>query len=300
MRNRVAVLALTGSLLGALMLLPGTPGGATMRATSSPAYYVSIGDSYSIGYQPDPTVSLRLGYTKYVVAAEKKRGTRLTLVNFGCGGATTASLLTTAGCPDPAPPALGGVPYRAVPQATAATQFISAHRGHIALITVSIGGNDVTMCATAASPVSCVTGVVPTVSTNVTTLLKTVRAAAGTKVPIVGLTYPDVILGTWVHPPVSTSLATLSVVAFKSIINPALKRAYQASGGTFVDVTAATGAYTPLTKTTVKAPYGRIPVAVADVCTYTWYCSEANIHPHTVGYQLIAKLIVAKLPTHLG
>lgn len=300
MRNRFALLALTGSILGALLLLPGTMGGATLRTSSSPNYYVSIGDSYSIGYQPDPAVSLKLGYTRDVVATEKKRGTNLTLVNFGCGGATTASLLTTAGCPDPAPPSLGGVPYTTVPQAAAATQFITAHRGHIALITVSIGGNDVTQCATSPSPVTCVAGVVPTVSTNVTTLLAEVRAAAGKTVPIIGLTYPDVILGAWVHPPVAKSLATLSVVAFKAVINPTLKRAYQANGGTFVDVTTATGAYTPLTKTTVYPPYGRIPVAVADVCRYTWYCSEANIHPHTVGYQLIGKLIVAALPKKLG
>jgi lysophospholipase L1-like esterase len=300
MRNRFAVLGLTGSIVGALLLLPGTTAGAAPSTKSTPSYYVSIGDSYSIGYQPDPTLSLKLGYTRDVVAAEKKRGTPLTLVNFGCGGATTGSLLTTAGCVDPAPPTLGGVPYSTVPQATAATRFITAHRGHIALITVSIGGNDVTMCASAPSPVSCVAGVVPTVAANVTTLLKAVRAAAGKKVTIVGLTYPDVILGAWVHPPVSTSLAMLSVVAFKAVINPTLKQAYQANGGTFVDVTTATGAYTPLTKTQIFPPYGRIPVAVAHVCTYTWYCSEANIHPHTVGYELIAKLIVAALPRHLG
>jgi lysophospholipase L1-like esterase len=300
MRHRFAVLALTGSIVGTLLLLPGTTAGAAPGAKSAPNYYVSIGDSYSIGYQPDPTVSLKLGYTRDVVAAERKRGTPLTLVNFGCGGATTASLLTTAGCLDPAPPALGGVPYSTVPQATAATQFITAHRGHIGLITVSIGGNDVTKCASTPSPVSCVAGVVPTVAANVTTLLASVRAAAGSKVTIVGLTYPDVILGAWVHPPISTSLAMLSVVAFKAVINPTLKRAYQANGGIFVDVTKATGAYTPLAKTTVYPPYGRIPVAVANVCNYTWYCSEANIHPHTVGYRLIGKLIVAALPKHLG
>jgi hypothetical protein len=55
-----------------------------------------------------------------------------------------------------------------------------------------------------------------------------------------------------------------------------------------------------LVKTTVAPPYGRIPVAVADVCKYTWYCSEGNIHPHTLGYELIAKLIVAALPKKLG
>ena len=63
-------------------------------------------------------------------------------------------------------------------------------------------------------------------------------------------------------------------------------------------MTRATGAYTPLTKTTVSRPYGRIPVAVALACTYTWYCAKGDIHPHTVGYQLnaIPGLIVNGLP----
>jgi lysophospholipase L1-like esterase len=295
MRNKTAHLALIGLVLAASVLLPGTAAGAS----SSPEYYVSLGDSYSIGYQPDPALSLRFGYTHYVVASEKKLGTNLTLVNFGCGGATTSSLLNSIGCPA-ALRALNGAPYSSVSQEVAATRFIAAHRRHVALITISISGNDVTQCASASSPIACVAGVVPTVAKNITTLLKAVRTAAGKKVPIVGLTYPDVILGAWVHPPVSKSLATLSVAAFRVAINPVLKRAYEDNGGTFVDVTKASGAYTPLTKTTVYPPYGRIPVAVADACTYTWYCSEGNIHPHTVGYQLIAKLIVAALPKKLG
>jgi lysophospholipase L1-like esterase len=301
MRNKMAQLALTGSVLAAaaLLVLPATTTAAGAGTTSSPSYYVSIGDSYAIGYQPDPAVSLRFGYTRGVISAERKRGTNLTLANFGCGGATTTSLLTTVGCPDPAPPALNGVPYPTVPQATAATAFIAAHRGHVALITISIGGNDVTKCALSPNPTACVVSAVPAVAANVATLLVQVRAAAGNTVPIVGLTYPDVILGAWVHPPVSKSLASLSVAAFRLALNPMLKTAYGANGGTFVDVTRATGAYTPLTKTTVFRPYGRIPVAVALACTYTWYCAKGDIHLHTVGYQLIANLIVAALPTRL-
>lgn len=299
MRNTMAQLAFAGSVLAALLVLPATTTAAGAGTTSSPSYYVSIGDSYAIGYQPDPTASLRFGYTRGVISAERKRGTNLTLANFGCGGATTTSLLTTAGCTDPAPPSLNGVPYSTVPQATAATAFIAAHRGHVALITITIGGNDVTKCALSPNPIACVVGVVPAVAGNVATLLKQVRAAAGNTVPIVGLTYPDVILGAWVHPPISKTLATLSVTAFRLALNPTLKTAYEANGGTFVDVTKATGAYTPLTKTTVDRPYGRIPVAVADTCTYSWYCAKGDIHPHTVGYQLIAKLIVAALPTRL-
>jgi lysophospholipase L1-like esterase len=292
-RSRLAPLALIALVLASTLLVPS----ATAGAKTSPKYYVSLGDSYSIGYQPEASVDFRFGYTHFVVDTEKKMGTDLTLVNFGCGGATTNSLLNTDGCPIPAP---GGPRYTTVPQATAATRFIAAHRGQVALITISISGNDVTACATSASPITCVGHIVPEVAKNVTTLMKEVRAAAGKKVPIIGLTYPDVILGTWVHPPVSKTLATLSIAAFRVLLNPILKTAYQDNGAKFVDVTSATGAYTPLVKTTVAPPYGRIPVAVADVCKYTWYCSEGNIHPHTLGYELIAKLIVAALPKKLG
>ena len=135
--------------------------------------------------------------------------------------------------------------------------------------------------------------------TNVTTLAAGLRAAAGPKVPIIGLTYPDVILGEYVYPSLPAtaariSLAQLSVVAFKSLINPALAKAYAPSGGVLVDVTAATGAYTPLTSTTQLIPYGTIPIGVAQVCALTWFCKEGNIHATTKGYTLIGKLVTAR------
>jgi len=118
-------------------------------------------------------------------------------------------------------------------------------------------------------------------------------------VPIIGSTYPNVILGTYVYPvnPAAAptiNLAKLSVVAFKSIINPALSAAYASSMGKFVDVTAAAGGYVPLTRTVDSTAYGVIPVAVANVCAYTWFCAQGNIHGTTSGYALIGKLIVAK------
>ncbi|MDR3664099.1 MAG: hypothetical protein P4L86_27555, partial [Mycobacterium sp.] len=124
--------------------------------------------------------------------------------------------------------------------------------------------------------------------------------AAGdpTTTPIIGLTYPDVILGEWVYPAGSPNqtLATDSVGAFKLLINPALRAAYTATavGGAFVDVTAATGAYTPLTTTVVDPTYGTIPVAVADVCKISYFCSIGNIHANTLGYTTIGKLVVSK------
>ncbi len=130
-----------------------------------PTYYVSLGDSYSVGYQPG--LGSTPGYTVYVA-----QHTGLTLVNFGCGGATTSSILNAVGCPDVLPHTVGVMTYPTTTQIAAADAFITAHRGHIGLITVSIGGNDVTGCATQSNPISCVGNVVKSINANVTTLAR--------------------------------------------------------------------------------------------------------------------------------
>jgi lysophospholipase L1-like esterase len=269
--------------------------GVARAGAAGPTYYVSVGDSYSVGYQPG--IGATTGYAGYVT-----KKTHLTLANFGCGGATTTSIIDSVGCPDVLPHTAGAHLYPTTTQAAAADAFITAHRGHIGLITVSIGGNDVTACAAQASPIPCVATAVTSIDQNVTTLATGLRSAAGPKVPIIGLTYPDVILGDYVYPaqPATAArmaLAAQSVVAFKTLINPALAKAYAAAGGVFVDVTAATGAYTPLTTTVTVAPYGTIPQAVARVCTLTWFCAVGNIHATNAGYALIGKLVATRYAT---
>ena len=86
------------------------------------------------------------------------------------------------------------------------------------------------------------------------------------------------------------------MAAFQQFINPALKKGYAEGKGKFVDVTTATGAYTPLTQTTTLAPYGLIPQAVADVCNLTYYCQFGDIHARTSGYKIIAELVAKALP----
>jgi lysophospholipase L1-like esterase len=284
----VAVLVALGLLAAAAL----APSGAAGAAARPPSYYVSLGDSYSVGYQPG--LGATPGYTAVVAKA-----TRLQLVNFGCGGATTTSLVSSVGCPDVLPHTAGGVTYPTTTQEAAADAFLTAHRGHIGLITVSIGGNDVTACATQANPIGCVSTAVAGITKNVTNLAASLRAAAGPHVPLIGLTYPDVILGSYVYPTrpapaAAIALAKLSVVAFKSLINPALSKSYASAGGALVDVTQATGAYVPLTKTVRYRPYGTLPVAVASVCRLTWFCAQGNIHARTPGYTLIGRLVVAR------
>ena len=290
MRRTLALLATAALAATSLVTLSG----AAQASQAHVTYYVSVGDSYSVGYQPG--LGATTGYTGYVAKAA-----HLTLANFGCSGATTTSIIDTVGCPDILLHTAGAHVYPGTTQAAAAEAFLKAHRGHVGLITVSIGGNDVTACAAEAIPIPCVATAVASIKQNVTSLAKGLRAAAGPKVPIIGLTYPDVLLGAYVYPAPATaadiSLISESVVAFKSLINPTLAQAYAAVHGVFVDVTSATGAYTPLTTTVTLAPYGQIPTAVAKVCTLTWYCAKGNIHATTQGYTVIGKLVAARYAT---
>ena len=296
----------TASLVGALVLLAvGVSACSSSSATKPKAsvnqYYVSLGDSYAAGYQPTGAdVAQTVGHTTtngfayQLPKLAASRGYNLTLVNFGCGGATTTSILHALGCGQLGP---GAPTYGGQSPATAAEQFLSQHQGRIGLVTVSIGGNDVTNCASSSDPISCVAAAVGTIKTNLAVLLPALRAAAGPVVPIIGITYPDVILGDYLSTNTATkSLATLSVNAFRSFINPALQQQYQAIGATFVDVTSASGAYTPFTQTTGLSGYSTVPIAVARVCELTFFCQYGDIHPRTVGYTEIATLIAAALP----
>ena len=289
----LVVLTATGAFAGSSARTPAAGARGAGRSGRGPTYYVSLGDSYAVGYQPSPQPGATAGYTAAV-----SKATRMTLVNFGCGGATTTSILQTVGCTSPygPPAAADAVPYPGETQAAAAVAFIRRHRGSIGLVTVSIGGNDITHCATASDPVTCVTAAVPVVQRDVTTLAKELRKAAGPKVPIIGITYPDVLLGLWVYPAgqPDTAVAQLSVTGFKALFNPALAKAYSSAGARLVDITADADGYVPLSKTTTLAPYGTIPVAVARVCELTWYCKLGNIHPNSAGYSFIGDKILAE------
>jgi lysophospholipase L1-like esterase len=266
-------------------------------------YYLSLGDSYSIGYQPNaPGTGGTPGYTAYVAGKLK-----MNLENFGCGGATTSSMLSSTGCGDPA--ATNAVAYPSTTQETAAIDFIEApaNAGLVKLVTVSIGGNDITSCIGAGSEsaiTTCVSNNATAAETNIKTLVGDLTAAlnasSDTNARIIGLTYPDVILGQYVNPGGASaiSLANLSVLAFDDIVNPDFSAAYESvADGRFVNVTSAKyqkareGDDTPLTRTTLLAPYGKIPRAVWEICTITWYCQQQNIHANTLGYQFIGKLV---------
>ncbi|HWD52852.1 MAG TPA: GDSL-type esterase/lipase family protein [Acidimicrobiales bacterium] len=300
--RRTLTLAVAGGAvgLGISACSSSTPAAVTTTtAAPSGQYYVSLGDSYAAGFQPTGPKgaghTTTNGFAYQLPGLASARGYHLTLVNFGCGGATTQSILRKRGCPLLGP---GAPTYPNQTQAAAAEAFLTQHPGKVGLVTVSIGGNDLTDCASSADPISCVSKALATINADLGVLLPALRTAAGPNVPIVGTTYPDVILGDYLSAnPANKSLATVSVTAFMDLINPALQKDYAAIGASFVDVTAATGAYTPFSQTTSLPPYGTIPVAVARVCQLTFFCQYQDIHPRTLGYTEIATLIAGTLPT---
>jgi len=269
------------------------PADATPSPRQGDVVYVSIGDSYAAGEQLSAGGGLatsRSGFAYRVADRMAASGEDLQLINFGCVGATSTDLLTRKGCPDGGL-GPGATPYPDSTQADAAIAALSAHRGHVRLVTISIGGNDVNACLPPGGrppvrDVDCVDQTLSELRTNMRTLLARIRAVTGPGVPVVGITYPDFFLGAWVLGDQASARA--SVPLFRDVLNPALRTGYEAAHARFVDVTSSTGAYGPLTTQTDLPPYGMVPVPVARACVLTAFCTSQDVHPTDRGYAEIA------------
>src|SRR5205085_5786358 len=108
-------------------------------------FYLSLGDSGAVGQQGDVKKTTHDGFADQLVPLARKKGYAFTLVNQGCGGATTTSMLQQKGCAALAL-APGAANYPNQTQVQAAVAFVKKHRARMGLVTISIGGNDVDTC----------------------------------------------------------------------------------------------------------------------------------------------------------
>jgi lysophospholipase L1-like esterase len=292
-RRRFALVAALLAVLAACTATPGpTPPTLSSTTTAPPPsgdrVYVSLGDSYATGYRPAAAPASAGDGFAYLVAERAD----LRLVNLACSGATSAQLRSEPGCA-PANRGPGAPDPAGRTQLDAAVQTLREHRGRVGLVTVVIGGNDLAPCAQAEDALTCASQAVAAVRTNLAAVLPALRDAAG-DAPIVGLTYPDVFLGAWVSPafPNGQDLARLSVSLFRDFFNAALRSEYEKVGAKFVDVTATTGGYGPLTETTQDPTYGPIPTPVAKVCALTYFCEHTDVHPTPAGHEAIASAVL--------
>jgi lysophospholipase L1-like esterase len=249
------------------------------------SYYVALGDSLSVGVQPDAagkSVPTQQGYANQLYAALRLRDPSLRLVKLGCSGETTHTMIDGGICS-----------YPAGSQLAEAASFLRAHRGRVSLITIDIGANDPDSCVTQPSLdaiVSCVSKSFPDTVTNLTKIMRTIRAAAGSGVRIIGMNYYVPALSEWRNGFLGEQLARLSerlVVAYNNL----LAGVYRQFGVSVANVFGAfhSGDFTDQ----VRVPgIGTVPRNVAAICLWTWECAPAprgpNEHARPVGYGVIA------------
>ena len=269
------------------------PALASSSRATGPYYYLSLGDSLAEGWQPAPADATLHGYSDRVVT-DLASQIPLTLVNYGCGGATTSSALYNNGC-STGGEANDGTYYPTTTMVGAAVAFAQAHPGQVKLITISLGANDYGGCLADASPTNCVAALLGLIKTNLSTIASDLRSAVGPSVPIIGITDITNDIQHYLTGKAGRTSAKEWLNEFKTVIVPSLQKAYAPSKVTLVNILSDVGSFIPWTKEVKYPPYGKIPLAVARTCELTYECSTANAdqHPDSAGYTLMAKEISA-------
>jgi lysophospholipase L1-like esterase len=284
--GRKIIAALTVMAAAALTACSSPP---TAKPPPPTSYYLALGDSLSRGVQPDAagaSVETGQGYPDLVYATLLASHPSLRLVRLGCTGETTKTMMHGGICH-----------YSAGSQLAAATAFLRARRGHVFLVTIDIGANDLEDCGNRPSLTqlaSCI-GQLPKATANVAAILASLRAAAGPGVRIVGMNYYLPALAEWRSGLLGRATAELSE-KFAVAYDDLLKRAYGQAGITVANVFGAfetTNFGDPVTVPGI----GSVPRNVARICQWTWECAPPprgpNQHANAAGYRVIAGAILA-------
>jgi lysophospholipase L1-like esterase len=254
-----------------------------------PTYYLALGDSLSQGVQPNAAgVSVKTGdgYPDQLYATLHRTRPGLELVKLGCPGETTSTMIDGGICR-----------YRGGSQLAAAVDFLQAHRGRVALVTLDIGANDPEQCGgrpgiTALA--TCAVKDIPSAVTRLATIMARLNAAAGETragevggVRIVGMTYYLPALAEW-HSGLPGRMVARVAEKLAATYNRLLTRVYVKSGARVANVF---GVFE-------TADFGTpadsdVPRKVARLCQWTWACAAPprgpNQHANQAGYQVIAR-----------
>ena len=272
----------TVGLLAAVALLTACGSSSSSTSSARTTYYVSVGDSLSVGTQPNSSgqsVRTNQGYADQLYNSLRSSRPGLQLVKLGCPGETTETMTQGGKCQ-----------YAQGSQMGAATAFLRAHQGSVAFLTIDMGANDVDSCAPGGNvDVNCVLTGFKRIQNQLPAILQQLRAAGGPQLPIVGMNLYDPFLAQYLNGPGGQTVATASV-SFADQLNGDFASIYRAAGDPMADVAAAfsTDDRTP----TDLAGHGTVPTNVARICQWTWMCTPKpvgpNIHANATGYQMIA------------
>ncbi len=140
----------------------------------------------------------------------------------------------------------------------------------------------------------------PRISARLTSIVGTLREAAGPDMPIVGATYHDPLLFLWTIPGFDHDLVVANAGVWTAF-NDMLEQTYAALGVPVADVEAAFSA-TDFDTIVHARGIGDVPINVARVCQWTYACSEAfghDPHPNTIGYAAMTRAWEAAIATVL-
>ena len=252
-----------------------TAGSAAAQPVPRP--YLALGDSIAFGFVRGAGAAYANadGFTGYPAYVAQTLG--FDAVDAACPGETTGSFLAR-GVAD-----LGCAAYRAafplhtgyggLSQLQFAGAFLAAHPG-TRLVTIGLGTNDLQMiesaCAQRAPRAGCVTGGLATVTANLTTIVRSLRAAG----------YTGIVMLVDVYAIDFTDAADTQGVA---ALNAAIRAAATATGVPVVDAftafrraAAATGGHTCATGLLMPGPSS--PAA-------------CDLHPTAAGQRLLASVV---------
>ena len=280
----VTVVAATAAVAGGAPALA-TAHGTT--ATTSNSFYLSLGDSLAQGVQPNAqgvSVETNQGYPDQLFTALKLGNPSLKLVKLGCPGETTATMINGGICS-----------YPAGSQLAQAAAFLAGHKGHVQLVTIDIGANDLNPCLALTNLtdiVKCLQGVFPKIQANLIKIMSKLTTASGSgPPPIIGMTYYDPELANWLKgTPADKALAKDSIALAQGFAN-LLSGVYTSFGAKVADVFKSFHTTQFAARVTLPA-FGKVPKAVGYICSYTWMCAAPpvgpNIHANRLGYAIIA------------
>ena len=255
--------------------------GARADADSATHYYLSLGNSLAAGSERGGDDN---DYPEQLFAKLRQADPKLELVRLGCGGESTASMRFGS---QPPPVVLScGTPryyknylFSKGTQLAEAVSFLEAHKGKVALVTIDVGANDLSRSDQQGNVISCLLepqgcdAQVASLRTNLAAILAELEAAAGPRVPIVGMTYYDVFA------PLCVSEASLAFLCSRvDAVNELIDATYTAAGVLVADVA---GAF----------ENDNLPSAAANVCAWTRFCASGfeDVHPNVEGYGVIAQ-----------
>src|SRR3954454_3144520 len=258
--------------------------------TADPPIYVSLGDSLAAGWQPGRRGhdrATKQGYVDVVARSLGRTHPGLESHKLSCGGATAGTLLFgSAGCQPNGQPS----------QVERAEALLSTH-DDVVLVTVDIGDNDIEYCFDAdAGSVdrTCLQRGEARIRQFLPKIAARLRAATPPGTPVVGFGDYDQFPSLCLEGAGGRAAARRSVSVIAEL-NRLASRLYRQAGVEVADAGArfATG---DLTDRRRLPGHGMVPLAVYNICTWTWACSPEPIghddHARPGGYYQLGESIL--------